>query len=73
MPRGFMQLHQRFRETVASIITYTDAAGSRFFLNVAVLLAEYLKLHFRKQQPSVIFLKIRVLFFSVMLGMETMI
>ena len=43
--------------------SYTDGAGSRFFLNVAILLAEYLMLHSRKQQPSVNFLKICVLFF----------
>lgn len=69
MPCSFMKLHQCFRETAASIITYTDAAGSRFLLNVGVLLAEYLMLHFRKQQHSVNSLTICVLFFSVMLVM----
>jgi len=45
MPCSFTELHQNFRETAASIITYTDAACSRFFLNVAILLAEYSMLH----------------------------
>ena len=42
--------------------SYTDAAGCRFFLNVALLLAEYLMLHSRKQQPSVNFKSICSLF-----------
>jgi hypothetical protein len=59
-------------EKLASIITYTDAAGSRFFLNVALLLAEYLEVAFQKTTFSKFF-KNTCFVFSVMLGMETMI